>query len=384
MNKNYLFFPTLFIVLISSCQEPKPQQEQKKEVSYSIDTVRVDSKDEILFLNYFLNISSLDGTGDFLYNFNVPNTKLEKINLNTLELDSIISLDKEGPDGIGIFPSRFKVLKDGSYLFYNGYNLINLDPTGKKTTNITFQKEDYITNSLPKGTEINIQSSNVSADGNYYAGVYGNPNYGEKPDGIMWVDLKNKQSKLIPTKELDFITENNILLTEGGNRQGANTSIVFFEPSKDQIILSTSARNNLMIYDLEKDTLEVKDLHSTLTRDAPVPRETIAVEDMQEFHRLRNERQKEVLFGNWYLDKETGNRWRFSKELDKVVGEDSLVFKNVLTGIDSKFNFIGETQIPSEIKFPYSTRFRKGMFYLFLNENDELAFVRIKPIIKNE
>ncbi len=382
MNKLFLVFP--LACCIYSCSQPSQTVEQKRELKVSLDTVRIDSKDEILFLNYFLNISSLDPSGDFLYNFNVPKTKLEKINLETLELDSLIQLEREGPNGIGGFPSTFMILADGSYLFYNGYTITKLDATGEKTLNLNLAKVDFIKNLIPAGFEMNIQSSGISSDGNYFAALYGDPGYGSIPEGILWVDLQNQTGKIISTDQLDFITENNIILSVEGRVQGANSSVVFFEPAKDKILLSSSAKNTLMIYDFGLDSMITKFYDSKITRNEPVPVETITVGDMEEFHRLRRERMKEVTFGKWYLDQETGSRWRFSKELDKVVGEDSLVYKTVVTGVDENLEMIGEHHLSSDFVFPYQTRIRKGMIYTFLNENDELAFIRLKPTFENE
>ena len=370
------------IACLYSCSQPAQTDEQKPELKITLDTVRVDSKDEILFLNYYLNISSLDPSGKFLYNMNVQKNILEKINLETLELDSLIQLEREGPNGIGGFPSTFMVLEDGSFLFFNGYSLKKLDANGEKTLDIQLAKEDYIQNLIPEGFEFSFQSNGFSSDGNYFAALYGDPNYGSKPEGILWVDFQNQKGKLIPTDNLDFISENNVILRIDGQNKGANSSVVFFEPFEDKILFSSSARNTFMIYDFATDSITTKTYDSKLTRNAPIPEETKVVEDMEEFQRLRMEKIRQVNFAKWYLDKESGNRWRFSKELDKIVGNDSSVFKTVVTGIDKDFNMIGEYQFPSDFVFPFQTRVRKGMIYTFLNENDELAFIRIKPTIE--
>ncbi|REG86307.1 uncharacterized protein DUF4221 [Algoriphagus antarcticus] len=139
-----------------------------------------------------------------------------------------------------------------------------------------------------------------------------------------------------------------------------------------------------MIYDLAQDSLITKKYESKLTSNEQVPGKLKTVSDPNEFNKLRGENLKKVNFGPWELDQKTGYRWRFSKELDRVVGEDSLIFKTVVTAIDQDFELLGEAQLPAEFVFPYSFRIRDGMPYVFLNIDDELAFIRIKPNFTDE
>lgn len=204
------------------------------------------------------------------------------------------------------------------------------------------------------------------------------------PEGIIHIDLENETGKIIPTNAFEFITESNILLERDGKPAGANSGLIFFEPSEEKLILSSDSKNNIMIYDLLKDTLLIKPFKSKYTSDAQKSVETVTVEDVNEFLRLRDEKEKDVTFGPWKLDQKTGNRWRFSRELDRIIGEDSLIFKTVVTAIDENFELLGEAQLPEGFVFPYSFHIREGMPYVFLNIDDELAFIRINPDFDDE
>lgn len=376
MNKAFLIIPLLYI--FSSCTDTIDQGE-KSGFSISLDTVRVDSNDKILDLNFSMVNSSMDPSGSFLYNFNTRENALEKINLVTLRLDSLIKLPMEGPNGIARYSSNFISTENNGFIFSNSTNLIELDSTAQVIKELRLEKEQFLIDLLSQESGSILRTGEFSNDGKLLAGLYGEEGAQIKSQGLIWLDLTNKKGILIPTEELDFIYENNVLLKSGNKIGSGNTSRVFFEPNQEYIFFSTSSQNSVFLYDLRKDSLIVKPLKSKLSRDKQTSTETITVEDFNEYFRLLDEKRKEVTFGSWNLDPETGNRWRFTRELEKIVGEDSLVFKTILTGIDKNLEMLGEKELPQGFDFPYKFWIRKGMIYTFLNEEDELAFVRIKP-----
>lgn len=380
MNK-YL---TLLLVaaVLTSCSKPSDTIEQRS-FTVSLDTVQVDSKDEILFLQYFLNVSTLDPSQKFLYNMNMMKSVLEKINLETLSLDTLIQLEREGPNGIGS-PSKIIALENGGFVFSNNYTLRYMDANRQVTKQTTLTREPYITDLLPSGKSLSVQSNGISNDGRYLAGLYETSEMSDKPEGIVWFDLERETGKLIQTQALDFIRENNLTLELDGEIRGGFSTAVFFEPSKDKILFSPTSRNMLMIYDLATDSLITKKYDSKLTSNEQKSGEAKTITDLNEFNKLREEIIKKVTFGPWELDNKTGYRWRFSKEFDRMIGEDSLVFKTVLTAIDPNFEPLGEAQLPAEFEFPNNFRMHDGMIYTFLNINDEMAFIRLKPNFEND
>jgi hypothetical protein len=78
------------IGLLFSCGNKTEKLTDFSQMTFSLDTVMVDSKDEILYLNAYLMQSSLSPDLKFLYNFNQQEFSLEKINLDRLELEGKI------------------------------------------------------------------------------------------------------------------------------------------------------------------------------------------------------------------------------------------------------------------------------------------------------
>jgi len=59
---------------------------------------------------------------------------------------------------------------------------------------------------------------------------------------------------------------------------------------------------------------------------------------------------------------------------------DSVIYKNVVTVFDSDYQMLHEEVVE---KFPGSNMsfFKDGMLYAYINLDDEMAFVRVKPSI---
>ena len=104
------------------------------------------------------------------------------------------------------------------------------------------------------------------------------------------------------------------------------------------------------------------------------------MESQEEYERLAKETKKYVKYGPLMFDKKNSLYWRLSSEMDKMVG-DSIVYKTVLTAFNKEFDQVSEVLLPQDYQIAYKTFVRDGMLYRFLNVDDEVAFVRIKPSI---
>ena len=128
--------------------------------------------------------------------------------------------------------------------------------------------------------------------------------------------------------------------------------------------------------------LEVQLKSKLLTYEKPgtYPKIAHSKDQFDEFDELKN---REVSFGRWVYDQDQEYFWRIARERKKeTVGNP--VFSMVLTVLDKEFNQISETPLKPEQallfdRLPYLSFVRKGMLYMFLNIDDEMAFVRFKP-----
>ncbi|WP_234364155.1 DUF4221 family protein [Lunatibacter salilacus] len=103
-------------------------------MSISIDTVIIDSQNEILDLKSGLFISDFSENKRYLYNFNSINHSIEKIDLDNLEFVDRYYFEKEGPNGVGEQVGQIQYLQQEMFYLTNG--IFNLD--GQKISDLNF------------------------------------------------------------------------------------------------------------------------------------------------------------------------------------------------------------------------------------------------------
>ncbi len=370
----------IFFVLLYSCSEKNSGGEgsDSHTITYSIDTVMVDPKDHIFFVNYSLFMFDVDTDKRIFYNYNPEKSEIEQIDLEGLKLKQVDAYEKEGPNGVGgAYTMGINLTDDGDIIFYNYQEMVKVNSEGEKITAFKLQKDNYEGDELPEDMDLNSKGI-LSKDGRQLVGFFGKQSLEGKIEGLLLLDLENKTRRVIPSDFLKFTNDFDVTIeiNGGGGRYGEQN--VPFLHDSDQIIITSSAKNEIWRYDLKKDTLTSRTYESKLTSNVKKGNYPSRVSSMEEFERARNEKGKEVNFGRLIPDVDQQIFWRFTTEMDKVIGQDSVVFKTVLTAFDEELNQLAEQQLPKEYKSTYSMFFMDGMIWQFLNIDDEVAFTRLK------
>lgn len=380
----------LWLISFSACTSEQSQNEGSTSVkiNYEIDTVRIDAKGEFLFLNMDLFMSDYDPKSDLLFNLNPETSRMEVIDLEKNELKELIQYDQDGPNDVKeMFTSGIKITESGEKWFTDYYLLIHLDSSGQKLGQFRLTNEEVAGDTLPPLFEIDGMGK-ITRSGKYFVSHYGDyqPN-GEGPKGLAVIELQSRTKKLFPMdvfKVLDKYT----LSSSAGERVGISApERSFISPTDETIVHSNSALNRFRILDLATGAQQEIQLKSNFISDekpGKYPKTANSMEQFEEFDELK---KQEVSFGRWVHDSDRGYFWRISSE--KTGGTvESPVFVFVLTVLDREFNQISEITLKPEhsllfVRLPYLSFVRKGMLYIFLNQEDEMAFVRIKPMIEN-
>lgn len=376
----------LAVLLLATfaCGKKQIESPVLTEISYEIDTVQIDSKDEFLFLNMGLFMSDYDPVADLLYNLNPETSRMEIIDLDKNELKEIVPFDQDGPNAVKeMFTSGIKVTDTGNKWFTDYFSLIQVDVEGNKLNQFRLNNQEIPGDSLAENYKIDGMGK-ISRSGKYFVSHYGDYVLnGEGLQGLAVVDLENKTKRLIP---LDVFRplEKYLLTSPDGERAGARAGEWNFISLSDSVVVhSNSAQNRLMTISLESgETREVK-LSSKLVGDEKpglYPKQANSVEQFEEYNELK---KQELTFGPWIYDQENGRFWRISREKTGGTVENP-EFTFVVTALDKNLKQIAETQLSASDALPFDglpsvSFFRKGMLYMFLNQNDELTFVRLKP-----
>ncbi len=367
----------LLLIACASCggeKDVKSEDPQPFTFSVEIDTVQIDFKDRFFFMEFYLATSTVSPDKKFLYNLNSFAPNLEIIDLDKLELIKIEPMDKEGPMGIGpvVFGIYVTQQKEMVVEGWNEYRIFDSLRTEMKTIKIG---PNHFNGDKMDEAERFDYGPVVSDDGSHLYALY-KEDAGMKVGeikGLALVDLVNSKIRKIPIPELHSLKQF-IIQNQYGFEKGESSYIA---KSKNNLIVSTSAFNEAFVYDIVNDTLIHKVFHSQLTTDAKEGDFLKEFSSEEERKDIFKERSKEVEFGKFLYDEQNEKLWRFSYDKDRMIG-DSLALKTVLTIFDLDLNQLHEEKVAFDYSF-YQSFFKDGMLYSYINLNDEMAFIRVKP-----
>ena len=381
MNKCRLLTPIILAVL-ASCS-PKESAENTQaysiELSYELDTIMVDAGDHFFYVQNNLGISDIDAKNNLLYNFNTDDFSMEVIDLEQRKLKAIIPYEKEGPNGIGgSFIFNVMHLDDGSTIFFDYLSLSHIDSTGQKIDSYKFNQGSFSGDSMAANEEIENYSL-VSEDGKTFYGFYGEQSFEGKTAGIATINLEKNSLKLFPTNFLDFTYDFGISLEMDGNGVAQFPERNYLHSHDGKVLITSTAKNEIWIYDPKTDSLTSKIYESQITSNNKKGNFPSRASGNEEWTAAILEKRKEVTFGGLLYDPDENIFWRLSKEMDRMTASDSVIYKTVLTAFDEDLNQLGEVKLPNEYNSYLKPFMVEGQLWEFLNVEDEIAFVRLKP-----
>ncbi|RAI95161.1 DUF4221 family protein [Algoriphagus yeomjeoni] len=382
-----------FFLLLASCEE-KPVEVQlavanvSPDFNYVLDTVFIDAGKEQIYLEMDINMSDYSAREGVLYNLTPETARVEVINMETLELDSIINYKINGPNSVKqYFPFGLKKTLFGN-TFFKEYKVIHkLNSEGRKIDSYELINRELSGDRLPFDTEIDGLGE-IATDGSYLASFYGNFKIGGNVLGIAKVSLVDRSLKLIPIDFWDQLKQYTITVDYDIGKRNSSPELKFLLLNGPDIILSTSASNELWYYDAESGTVTNKKYHSQLTSDKKSGKYRQDITDQRLFMYWVKRKNDEVTFGPLLKDQNAQRFYRYSRELDKSDPQRPK-YVYVLTVFDEKLDQIHEQKLDNNIPiigkyFEEKTFVHNGSIYSYLKKENQLAFIRLKPSFSNE
>ena len=374
--------PLLSLVLLASCGEKGSSENGNSsslDFTVEIDTVQIDpGSDHFIYLAKFLRSSSLSSDKKTLYNFNPTVPELEVIDLNELRLKEVIKLENEGPTGINAANSYIPMVhvSDSGELFLNNWShMIKLNAAKDKKSRYWFSSDSLKGESLSEVEKIYPEGF-MSDDGKFYFSNYGKQDNSHK-NGLAIVNLNSKELKKVPLDIFEKIEQFEIVFRPNEDSKTSVSETVFYLPFEDKILISTTAYNEIYQVSISDGSIEKKSFHSELTDDAKQGNFQKTAGSDKELMDLAMEKVKEVTFLKFHYDDQNEKFWRFSTSLDRMIG-DSATYNIVLTIFDKNLAQLHEEKVDYSEKGSL-TFFKDGALYSYINLEDELGFVRIKP-----
>lgn len=374
--RKLLYLLSIPILIACGSESSDTAENSDFTFSYSIDTVQVDPGEHLIFITNYMSTAAVSPNGKLLYNLNPGVAELEIIDLEEMAYQESIPLEKEGPEGIGTHVSDFAISDQGDFIFLGYQSFVKANADLELYESFKFQPEKLKGDSL-EGKEGIDFGAIASLDGDFLFATYSDQEFGGVIKGLAIVDLQTMNLKKIPIPELESLEEYHISMYRDGNPYMSLIERVWLKEINGKLIVSHTAKNEAFIYDLQADSLSTKAFHSSLTADSKKGSYPKRVESNEEMQDAQIEKSKEVNFSEFIFDDKHSKIWRVSHDMDRMIA-DSVVTKTVLTIFDSDLNQLHEKTLDFNVTQSLAF-FKDGTLYSFINLEDELGFVRIKP-----
>ncbi len=365
MKKLTLIFLAPLVFSCAGKKEDLTSQSLLANLSYTLDTLMIDSKDKIFDLNRGPRSSSISEDEKFLFLFNSRTSQIQQINLDKLEWEKDIDFETEGPNGIGDAFFGTKTLGDGTFLI-TGYRKMGIfDDSGTRI-------RDFSISSLPISTDLEELDYGliISKDQKSMFSLPGIRFHGSRT--FAKIDLQTYEIDNFPITEMDWIFDLKVGIS---THHYLFDEYMYLQEFKNQILALTPSTSSFYRYDIETDSLSY---HSFVHQLSPVANDIKLKNIVESDDEYREERSRFLMaykFGSPIWDESRELYFRFGRK--PLIMDDSFqitssqVFMYVY---DQDFNLIGEKELTELSKVPEYGFFKDGKLWSYVNVEDELGF----------
>jgi hypothetical protein len=372
MKKTWLM---IYIPLIFSCGE-KPISENNtgnvlENLSFSVDTVVVNSGEELIPIQWGIRLSDLTPDKKVLYYLSDTDQTVYEIDLDGLKLLRKIPFEKEGPNGIGEYHAKFQLLPNGNF-FFTGFRANSIfSPSGIKVRDIQFTAENI--DSLSRDNERNAYFGLLlTRDQNHFLSLPGNFMTGNRE--LMVANSSDLKGKLTKIPAIDIASEMRIVL-RSKEMVSVYAEDIMLQDIGGMGVLSTSATSDIYLYDYSSDSLRLVTYSHALVPNKKVPKARNEVSNMDEFNAEMAKLTEQIGFEKFDWDEKTQRYYRFGKILlPKPDPEAEAKSEVYLLAYDKNFRLIGEKKLEGLTKVPATPFFKNGKLWSYVNVDDELGF----------
>ena len=378
--KNLLF--VISILFLFSCENTvKEDSTDYSKITLKMDTVMVDSGDEIINLKYGLGVNSISEDNKFLFLWSYDNNSLQIINLESLRLEKTTQFEKEGPNGIGEYLAWFRPLNENEVLLSGFGRLMVFDLEGKKIREHNLNNEAFGGSTVKAGDDFERNPLLVE-NGDVVYGYLGDAINGDWT--FVKADFREKKLTPIELPEISKLPDYRIIM-DGEIKSSASPERIL-KKAGYRIILSNSAFSTIYLLDLKNDSIYQIGYNPKLSPKQKKGGYPEKVESVDRFREVMAEIDTEINFQAPVWDEQNRKFYRFSFETlptDIYNGPLFLsphqrpISKVYLSVFDENFNLLGETLLEGLKQVPNTVFVRDGQIWSYVNVEDELGFVRM-------
>lgn len=363
----------LVVLCISfSCQR-KDNGLDNHDLSYSVDTVIVDSKGRLLDLERGIFISGLNDNESSLFLYNSFDHSIDEINLDSLTFFDNYPLEVEGPNGTGNHINYMNVSKDSLFFIKSFYKSGVFNRNGHVVERIDWERAVNSNSSQyeeKRWNEMMIDAMDSKVFGLSY----------KNTKEEVFLDVLSVQDSLINRYDID--PENsyhNFILAVEEPRTFLDPLV--YMTYENHLIFSHQYSSEIILFNPEEESIKTVYYEPFMTpKRVKDPRGAITA-----YEQVQNEYQyflEQVRFSPPVWDGKNQRYFRLSaRRIFSDTREEGAFLPEIqeikvfLTILDAEFNLVAETAIP-ELTSEYVKYFAKdGKLWVYENFSDELGFI---------
>ncbi|MBN7814332.1 DUF4221 family protein [Algoriphagus pacificus] len=366
--------PLFSIIIITACSENGNSASDNilENLTYSIDTLLVDTGDEIIDIGQGARLSSISKDSKKYFYYDLKKATISEIDLQTLELSDIYQFSKEGPNSIGFSPPRIQPLSNNRFFFASSANVGIYSNTGEKEKSLKFNFKEIEGLDIDEGGIISYKVQISPDEKTLYALT--NPYQTDSDVRLMIIDPDSKTGRSISLPSMIPTLKLRVEFQKDGDFKGRGEG-VSMEFLNDKLFITSSANSNSYIYDYQTDSLHLIEFPHQLVATQKTAEVKNKVEDIDEFFAETEKFKYQVGFGEFLWDKQRQQYFRFGYQL--IPNEDPKLEKKsdiFLFAYYENLNLIGETQL-NNVEYRFEAPFFKdGKLWSYVNVEDELGF----------
>lgn len=367
----------LSVIFLASCggSDDKKSGNMYADFTISMDTVMVDSGNEILMAATNGYGHAINPGFDRLYFWDSKSSKIEVVDLDEFKIVEKIPVEKEGPDGVGQNAYMIKYVGKDQLIFIGwGESMAVTDLRGKVLNKIKMD-EPWMIEGLEERASLSLME--FSLDGKtVYSSI---ANFQKLDSDIYELDLENETRRKIELPEYEKREKYRV---SWKSDDGMAMSMTFpglnMVNWQDKVLFYTTSLNSIYQYDSEKDSLSIHQYENVLTASEKTGTYKNEVSSQEEMQKVSAQIREEVNFTKMLWDEKNEVFYRFASFALPKMGDEELRYRSFISILNPSFELIGEKEITDlGIRVPNPQFVKDGKIHLYLNLDDELAYQRL-------
>lgn len=343
-----------------------------ENLTFSVDTVLINSGQELVDLSGDIRLADFSKDLRTLYLLGQKNKVLYVFDLDQKDLIETIQFEKEGPNGLGEYPSSLQLLAGERFLISDYRSSYLFDKAAKRIGEFKIAK-DSIEGLETKDEMSLLHHVTLSPDELALFSLPGN--FFEGTRDLLVYDLSKSTGKQFDIPAMDLAGTFRVVL-QSKDMMMVSIEDINFSWANDRLFIYSNSTSDLYTYDYQADSLNLHTFPHVLVESKKSGSVQNTVESQEAFQAEMEKISTQITFGGMIWDPLSERYYRFGRifipkpELERE-GDDRVF----LFAYDKELNLIGEVELKELITQPEYPFFKDGKLWSYVNVEDELGFV---------